>query len=112
MGNMDDKPHGGAQEVEAEATFSQVDNAYDLDEKARVVDYKEDAVAAETAEHNMTVLEAVRAYPMASFWAFVMSFTIVTPFLFSIQPVPRGGTTVNTILRLWSPTMSSLSEIS
>lgn len=78
MSNIDDKPHGGAQKVEAEATFSQVDNA-DLDEKARVVDYKADAVAAETAEHNMTVLEAVRAYPMASFWAFVMSFTIVPP---------------------------------
>ena len=38
---------------------------------------KADAIEAENAEHNMTVLEAVRAYPMASFWAFVMSCTIV-----------------------------------
>jgi len=42
-----------------------------------VADYKADAVEAENAEHNMGVLEAVRAYPMASFWAFVMSFTII-----------------------------------
>lgn len=51
---------------------------YKLDENAKVADYKADAIEAENAEHNMTVLEAVRAYPMASFWAFVMSFTIVS----------------------------------
>jgi len=51
-----------------QATFS---------EKAGVSDFKADAILAENAEHNMGVLEAVRAYPMASFWAFVMSFTIV-----------------------------------
>ncbi|KAJ7620739.1 maltose porter [Mycena polygramma] len=39
--------------------------------------YKADAVEAETAEFNMTVMEAVRAYPMACFWAFIMSFTII-----------------------------------
>ena len=47
-------------------------------EKAHVADYKADAIEAENAEHQMTVLQAVRAYPMASFWAFVMSFTIVS----------------------------------
>jgi len=47
-------------------------------EKAAVADYKADAIEAENAEHNMTVLEAVRAYPMASFWAVVMSCTIVS----------------------------------
>jgi SP family general alpha glucoside:H+ symporter-like MFS transporter len=67
------KPQSGTAEVEA-----QVDHAYDLDEKARAADYKADAVQAENAEHNMTVLEAVRAYPMATFWAFVMSCTIVS----------------------------------
>lgn len=36
-----------------------------------------EAIMAENAEHNMTVLEAVKAYPMASFWAFVFSCTIV-----------------------------------
>lgn len=46
-------------------------------EKADIVDYKADAILAENAEHNMGVWEAVKAYPMASFWAFVMSCTIV-----------------------------------
>ncbi len=72
----DAKPQTG--DVGVEAAFSQVDHAYDLDEKARAADFKADAVAAENAEHNMTVLEAVRAYPMATFWAFVMSCTIVS----------------------------------
>lgn len=40
--------------------------------------YKADAMEAESAEHAMTVLEAVKAYPMACFWAFIMSFTIVS----------------------------------
>ena len=35
------------------------------------------AIDAENAEHAMTVLQAVRAYPMACFWAFIMAFTIV-----------------------------------
>ncbi|ODN86069.1 MFS transporter, SP family, general alpha glucoside:H+ symporter [Cryptococcus wingfieldii CBS 7118] len=46
-------------------------------EKAGGVDYKAGAMEAENAEHAMTVLEAVRAYPMACFWAFIMSFCIV-----------------------------------
>jgi SP family general alpha glucoside:H+ symporter-like MFS transporter len=70
-------PSDSKPQVEPEAGFSQVDHAYDLDEKAKAADYKADAVAAENAEHNMTVMEAVRAYPMASFWAFVMSCTII-----------------------------------
>ncbi|KAJ7918447.1 maltose porter [Mycena leptocephala] len=40
-------------------------------------DFKADAMEAELAEHDMTVMQAVRAYPMACFWAFVMSFTII-----------------------------------
>ena len=47
-------------------------------EKADIVDYKAAAIEAENEEHNMTVLQAVKAYPMASFWAFVMSFCIVS----------------------------------
>lgn len=56
----------------------QVEHAFDLDDKAHVADYKADAIEAENAEHNMGVLEAVRAYPMASLWAFTMSCTIVS----------------------------------
>ncbi|KAG0647435.1 Maltose transport MAL61 [Hyphodiscus hymeniophilus] len=74
---VDSKYQGGAPEVEVEGGFSQVEHAYNLDEKAHVADYKADAIEAENTEHNMGVLEAVRAYPMASFWAFVMSFTII-----------------------------------
>jgi SP family general alpha glucoside:H+ symporter-like MFS transporter len=76
---VDSTSYGGTPEVEAKGGF-QVEHAYNLDEKAHVADYKADAVEAENAEHNMSVLEAVRAYPMASFWAFVMSFTIVSAF--------------------------------
>lgn len=87
------KTHGDAPEVEKEVQVEHADDKnldekvdhqidektdYRLDEKAKVADYKADAIEAENAEHNMTVLEAVRAYPMASFWAFVMSFTIVS----------------------------------
>lgn len=69
--------HVDSPEVEAQRHASH-DNGYDLDEKAKVADYKADAVEAENAEHNMGVLEAVKAYPMATFWAFIMSFTIVS----------------------------------
>ncbi|WVF72569.1 hypothetical protein IAT40_007386 [Kwoniella sp. CBS 6097] len=55
-----------------------------VDEKGHVehvdkghADFKADAMEAERIEHQMTVLEAVKAYPMACFWAFIMSFTII-----------------------------------
>ena len=51
---------------------------HDLDDNADLKDFKADAIRAEEEEHNMTVLETVKAYPMASFWAFVMSCTIVS----------------------------------
>ncbi len=73
--NIETVSYGGGPEIEAPA---QVEHAYDLDEKAKLSEYKADAIEAENAEHNMGVLEAVRAYPMASFWAFVMSFCIVS----------------------------------
>lgn len=84
---LDSKSSGDALEVEVEAedALSNEENAYKLDEKASAADYKADAVEAENAEHNMGVLEAVRAYPMASFWAFVMSCTIVN----CLSPFPH-----------------------
>ena len=84
MSNPVEKSSGDASEVEATAAISHLDHAYDLDEKAKLSEYKADAVEAENAEHNMGVLEAVRAYPMASFWAFIMSFTIVS----CLPPLP------------------------
>lgn len=47
-------------------------------EKSEAARNKAGAIEAENAEHNMTVLQAVKAYPMASFWAFVMSCCIVS----------------------------------
>lgn len=38
---------------------------------------KGDAIEAEAAEFNMTVWEAAKAYPMACFWACVVSSTII-----------------------------------
>jgi SP family general alpha glucoside:H+ symporter-like MFS transporter len=73
---VDSKAYRDSPEVEANG-ISQVEHAYDLDEKAKMSEYKTDAIEAENAEHNIGVLEAVRAYPMASFWAFIMSFTVV-----------------------------------
>lgn len=51
-----------------------VGNVGDLKEEAN---FRADAMEAESAEHRMTVLEAVRAYPMACLWAFIMSSTII-----------------------------------
>lgn len=58
-------------------------------EKAGVADYKADAIEAESEELNMTVLEAVKAYPMASFWAFIFSCTIVSS-IPSLSPLREG----------------------
>ncbi|KAL8833886.1 MAG: hypothetical protein Q9170_004033 [Blastenia crenularia] len=80
MSDSDKSKEYGDKEVEAERGFSHVEATPNLDDKAHVKDYKAGAVEAENAEYNMGVLEAVRAYPMASFWAFVMSFTIVSSF--------------------------------
>lgn len=65
-----------ALEVEAQATTG--GPVYDVDEK---VDYdRQGAIDAEVLEHQMTVIEAVKAYPAASWWAFVMSCTIVSSY--------------------------------
>ncbi|CAI7564198.1 hypothetical protein PCG10_006041 [Penicillium crustosum] len=63
-----------ALEIEAQPT-SKGEPVYDANEK---VNYdRAAAIDAEAVEHNMTVLQAVRAYPAASWWAFVMSCTII-----------------------------------
>ncbi|KAL2792979.1 sugar transporter [Aspergillus keveii] len=60
-----------AHEVEA----AKGEPIYDADQK---VDYdRAGAIEAERIEHDMTVLQAVKAYPAASWWAFVMSCTII-----------------------------------
>lgn len=40
-----------------------------------------EAIDGENHEHNQGFLAAVKAHPWACFWAFLMSFTIVSPCL-------------------------------
>jgi SP family general alpha glucoside:H+ symporter-like MFS transporter len=68
-------PVGVAADTKGDAI--EMEHNYDLDRDAKVADYKAGAIEAENVEHNMGVLQAVRAYPMASLWAFVMSSTII-----------------------------------
>jgi SP family general alpha glucoside:H+ symporter-like MFS transporter len=49
------------------------------DIKSDEANFRADAMEAENLEHNMTVMQAVKAYPMACTWAFIMSSTIVSP---------------------------------
>lgn len=78
MSNAADSKSPGDDLAEVEAHNSGIDHTADLDEKAKPSAYKADAIEAENAEHDMGVLEAVKLYPMATFWAFVMSTTIVS----------------------------------
>lgn len=49
-----------------------------LDKTPEYSQYKEEAMEAENREQAMTVMQAVKAYPMACTWAFIMSSTIVS----------------------------------
>jgi SP family general alpha glucoside:H+ symporter-like MFS transporter len=75
MNNVITEKPTSALEVEAQPA-STGGPVYDVDEK---VDYnRTGAIDAEKIEHDMTVIEAIKAYPAASWWAFVMSATIVS----------------------------------
>lgn len=87
MNNLIEKPTS-APEVEAYPT-STGGHVYNGDEKidydrsgaleSDKLDYdRTGAIDAERIEHDMTVLQAVKAYPAATWWAFVMSCTIVS----------------------------------
>jgi SP family general alpha glucoside:H+ symporter-like MFS transporter len=39
---------------------------------------KAEAISAEEVEHSLSFWDAARAYPMGCFWAFVISFCIVS----------------------------------
>jgi SP family general alpha glucoside:H+ symporter-like MFS transporter len=78
--DITEKP-SSASEVEAQHTSRDGPASDHGNEK---VDYnRTGAIDAERTEHDMTVLQAARAYPAASWWAFVMSCTIVSAFPFS-----------------------------
>jgi SP family general alpha glucoside:H+ symporter-like MFS transporter len=75
MNNIFTQKPASSSEMEAQTT-STGGPVYNIDEK---VDYdRTGAIDAEKIEHDMTVLQAVKAYPAASWWAFVMSCTIVS----------------------------------
>ncbi|KAF7332646.1 MFS transporter, SP family, general alpha glucoside:H+ symporter [Mycena kentingensis (nom. inval.)] len=59
-------------------TEKDIKSASPVDEKAHVshADHAA-AIEAENAEFDMTVMQAVRMYPMACFWAFIMSCMII-----------------------------------
>jgi SP family general alpha glucoside:H+ symporter-like MFS transporter len=65
-------------DVETKGHQTQVEDIYESDEKTRYADMKADAVEAENAEHSLGVISAVKAYPMAATWAFIISCTIVS----------------------------------
>jgi SP family general alpha glucoside:H+ symporter-like MFS transporter len=69
------KSSGG--DVHVEKAITPLDDTANLDAKAQAAQYKMAAIEAETAEHDMGVLQAIKEYPMAAWWAFVMSCTIV-----------------------------------
>lgn len=69
---VDSKSYGVDEQRVEEA---RADNSSIYAEKGNVD--RAGAIEAENQEHTLGVLAAVRAYPMASFWAFVMSSTIV-----------------------------------
>ncbi|KAL2030090.1 hypothetical protein VTO58DRAFT_109283 [Aureobasidium pullulans] len=70
MNNINEKPTS-AMEIETH----NAESGYGYDEKGGVD--RAGAIDAENLEHSMTVLQAIKAYPAASWWAFVMSSTII-----------------------------------
>lgn len=92
----DEKPGSSAKELEAdrhEISYDTEKIGYD----------KTGAMDAENIEHQMTVMQAVKAYPAASWWAFVMSSTIVS----SRPDAGDNKARANTTTRSWSHTAFS-----
>lgn len=81
------------------ATTQQHEFSHDLGEKAGYD--KGAAIDAENIEHEMSVMQAVKAYPAASWWALVMSSTIV-----SSTPNTRDCSS-DDVIRSWSHIASS-----
>lgn len=93
--DISEKPTSSAIEFEAQRHAS----GHGIDEK---VGYdRSGAIDAENIEHEMTVMQAVKAYPAASWWAFVMSSTIVS-FRHHVKHISSDALT-----RSWSHTAFS-----
>jgi hypothetical protein len=65
-------------EFETKGVVGPVDTAKGFEGEVLVdADLLNEAFDAENREHNMGVWQAIKSHPMACFWAFMMSFTIV-----------------------------------
>lgn len=88
---MSEPINNKAMEARDEKGISQVEDSHNLDDthnldtEAKLESYKAAAMAAEVEEQQSGVLQAVKEYPMAAMWAFIMSCTIVShvPDIFS-----------------------------
>lgn len=75
---IDKKANGGDVISEEKDTgIAHVDDTHNLDNEAKLEAYKAAAMEAEVAEQQSGVVQAVKEYPMAALWAFIMSCTIV-----------------------------------
>ncbi|QDS71456.1 hypothetical protein FKW77_003885 [Venturia effusa] len=75
MNYATEKPLAASEQIEG---LSKSEGVYDGLETGEKRDYdRQGALDAEKIEHDMTVTQAIKAYPHASFWAFVMSCTII-----------------------------------
>ncbi|KAH8765914.1 general substrate transporter [Diaporthe sp. PMI_573] len=76
---IDNKAHAGGDIIHEEkgTGIAHVDDSHNLDNEAKLEAYKAAAMEAEVAEQQSGVVQAVKEYPMAAFWAFVMSCTII-----------------------------------
>ena len=67
---------GGGPEIQQHQQDAKSDHAYDVNEKDGYS--RAGAIEAEQYENKLGVIETVKAYPAATWWAFVMSSTIVS----------------------------------
>lgn len=81
--NMSEPIDQKAMEARDEKGISQVEDSHNIDDtnnldnEAKLSSYKAAAMAAEVEEQQSGVLQAVKEYPMAATWAFIMSCTII-----------------------------------
>jgi SP family general alpha glucoside:H+ symporter-like MFS transporter len=59
-------------DLEGKGHNAQVEHVLEPDEKAAAANMKADAIEAENAEHALGVIDAVKAYPMATLWALLV----------------------------------------
>ncbi|KAM0544224.1 hypothetical protein ACHAPJ_011913 [Fusarium lateritium] len=69
--------HGDSKALDVSDVKGQEHHIDDVEAKKELNVDMQGAIDAENEEHNMTVLQAVKAYPAASFWAVNMSCTII-----------------------------------